>query len=65
MKFTLNIDTNNEALTDDDASSELARILRELSKGICEGTPDGTETRKLRDVNGNVVGEWTWDTTSD
>jgi hypothetical protein len=57
MKFTLEIKMNGQAFED---PSELARIIKEqvlnridISNKSCGGI-DG----KVRDINGNTVGQW-------
>jgi hypothetical protein len=57
MKFTLEINMSNNAFED---PSELARIIKEqvidridISNKSCGGI-DG----KVRDINGNTVGQW-------
>jgi len=56
MTITIKIDANNAAF-EDDASQEVARILRDLAKRI-EGHPHfgPGHDQALRDVNGNEVG---------
>ena len=54
MRFQLHIDTNNQALTDNDGDSELVRILL----GVTAEIDDGQIKGRLRDYNGNVVGRW-------
>ena len=50
--FTLSIETENEAFTND--GEEIARILKEVAIQLENGKEFGT----LRDVNGNKVGNW-------
>lgn len=52
--FTLTIETNGAAFSD---PSELARILRDLARDM-DGYGDVRDSGKLRDINGNAVGEW-------
>lgn len=52
--FTLKFETRNAAF-DDFPASESARILREIAQKIEEGQLSG----KIRDVNGNHVGNFT------
>lgn len=56
-QFTLKIDTDNSAF--EDVGTEIARILRELSKRIngtlCKG--GGDLEVMLKDHNGNKVGD--------
>jgi len=59
MTITIKISTGNAAF-EDDASQEVARILRELAKDM-DGHPHfgpGFDVA-LRDVNGNKVGHLT------
>jgi hypothetical protein len=60
MKFTLEINCDNAAFEDADGNDcaypEIARILRELSDKYDEGRYIGPVV-KLRDDNGNTVGE--------
>lgn len=55
-QITITINTSNEAF-ETHAEWELARILRELAKGIEGGSID--DDIKLRDINGNEVGQLT------
>jgi len=54
--FTLKIETDNAAFGDsaDEAGAEVARILRVVAGGMAAGNMSG----KLRDANGNTVGEY-------
>lgn len=54
MKATITIDMSNEAFADS-PHFELAKILHVLSKAIRDYK---INERKLRDSNGNVVGEF-------
>lgn len=54
MRFQLHIDTNNQALTDDNGDAELVRLLRHAADQI----DDGEVKARLLDYNGNVVGRW-------
>lgn len=60
-RFTLTIDCDNDAFSDDPAS-EIARILRDASRrvdahsGLCNG-----DTFHFRDSNGNIVGKAQYD----
>lgn len=51
-QVTITIAMDNAAF-DEEPASELARILRGAADGI---EADGNCDRKLRDINGNVVG---------
>lgn len=53
--FEVKIETDNAAF-EDDASTEIARILREVIARIAEGYRGGT----LADANGNRVGSFMW-----
>jgi hypothetical protein len=58
MRFTLTIEMDNAAF-DRSPGTELSRILRELnSKLYREHDIRPNESGKVRDVNGNTVGEW-------
>ena len=52
--FTLKINTDNAAF--EDAGPEVARILRDLARQI--ETEAGEASGRLRDLNGNTVGEY-------
>lgn len=59
MKFTLKIDMGNAAFEDAGNGIELARILREAAQKLYDmGEVVRGETDRLRDINGNTVGEW-------
>jgi len=58
-KFTLSIDCDNAAFGEDKAR-EVSRILFELAASISPGLMDDDDG-KLRDVNGNTVGRWSYD----
>ena len=51
--FTLSIETENEAFTNDE-SHEIARILKDLARQV----ENGKECGVLIDINGNKVGNW-------
>jgi hypothetical protein len=53
-KFSLSIALGNAAMQDHD---DIARVMDELSKTIHNGFP--RDSGKIRDDNGNTVGEWT------
>lgn len=60
MTFSLEIETDNAAFTDDPAA-ELGRILRELVDGWAgEGIGRPDDSGRLYDVNGNRVGSWSY-----
>lgn len=52
--FVLKIELGNAVMLDHD---DIARALAELSKTIHNGFPEASG--RVRDDNGNVVGEWT------
>ena len=55
-KFTLTITCDNAAFEDGGGETEVARILRETAERV----EDGTRTGNLLDINGNVVGSYTF-----
>lgn len=60
MRFKVTIDCDNAAFGDDPAI-EVARILRELSQEVDDGTPVPPRgAKRLHDFNGNRVGEAKW-----
>jgi hypothetical protein len=52
-QFSLTIDCDNAAFTEDYPGDEIARILRELAEKIEGGT---LQNIRLNDINGNFVG---------
>mgnify|MGYP007100042967 CR=1 FL=1 len=58
MRYTLTIDMDNAAFTDDgnDGQTELARILRDHADRIDRGQLPAGPTCVVRDLNGNDVG---------
>lgn len=57
MRFKLYINTDNEAFSDNQGG-EVSRILRDLADSLEEAALIGSDfTTKLRDYNGNTVGE--------
>lgn len=56
--FKLLIDSDDAAF-DEYPGTELARILRDVADLVDETEPDN-RWRKLRDVNGNHVGDFTY-----
>lgn len=58
--FKLTIKTDNAAFADD-PEAELARILADVAERVADGEMSG----KLRDANGNTVGEYSTDLRSD
>jgi len=56
MKFTLTIELGNEAMR---TRGHLAAKLKEVAKDVLSSPATvKNEGRKLRDINGNTVGEW-------
>lgn len=60
--FKLHFETDNEAFTDE-ASSEVARILRDLADKI-EGPAGRFYSAPVRDINGNRIGSVDFDATA-
>jgi hypothetical protein len=69
MRFTLTIKCDNAAFSDDGdddnrqtgnaaRAREIARILRDLAADMVHDTED--DGGKLRDINGNTVGSWSF-----
>jgi hypothetical protein len=64
MDCTIKINMDNAAFEGSDASVELARILRDLSKRVYASTLEQNDTDfhiPLMDINGNHVGDITID----
>ena len=58
--FHLEIDTSNAAFADDPAA-ELAHILKTTALQVeAYGLGLHLDWSKIRDLNGNTVGEWTY-----
>ncbi len=55
-KFTLKLKCDNAAFTDDEPMQEIGRILAVLGASMRNDLAE--PTGKLRDVNGNTVGEY-------
>ena len=53
--FNLNLETENDAFKRRPLA-EIARILRETADRVANGTDEG----KIRDLNGNTVGTFTY-----
>jgi hypothetical protein len=62
VSFTLKFDTDNAAFHD---PNEVSRILKEVANNaiirISEGPGGVTIDGTILDINGNAVGEWTYD----
>lgn len=57
MKLTIQIDMDNAAFAEDCNGAECARILRKLSNELGGSVLAPGQEVRLRDVNGNLVGE--------
>lgn len=57
MRFTLSIDTDNDAFHEGPEGAELSRLLRKVADEV--EAPHG-HTRSILDANGNRVGSWKW-----
>jgi hypothetical protein len=59
MKIKIDINTANAAFDGDNAGAEAARILRDLADRLeGSGTLARSDTKFLRDINGNTVGTY-------
>lgn len=59
MKFTLTIDLGNDAMqTSDDIGKALADISKTMRGDHTKVLHIEGQGAKIRDVNGNTVGEW-------
>lgn len=59
MRFTLVIDSDDDALSGDGRLRELATLLRDVAIWIEALAPiAGQQGRIVRDRNGNTVGRW-------
>lgn len=54
MKFTLEIETADDALYGADAHSELIRMVRDVADRLSRRQREG----RCRDTRGNLVGHW-------
>lgn len=57
-KFKLTLKCDNAAFQDDDPMQEIGRILAELGKLMLKDLAE--RTGKLRDANGDTVGEYAY-----
>ena len=62
FKITFNtenaaFDDNLQDFSEDNSTAEVARILAEVRTEVFSGRTQGI----VRDVNGNTVGEWSWE----
>lgn len=55
--MTVEIETDNEAFSDDARGHELARILRNIADKV-EGLGSHSDRGKAFDINGNSVARW-------
>ena len=58
MKFIIRIDLQNAAFADGNEGAELARILRKMADSIESAGEAPRCFEKVRDVNGNTVGQY-------
>lgn len=59
MRFTLEIESDGAALSEEGRGHELARILHAVADRVAESAEAGeADSGILRDVNGNRVGWW-------
>lgn len=54
--FKIQFETDNAAFQDDNFTFEVERILKEVTEKVNNGYTEGS----ILDVNGNVVGEFSW-----
>lgn len=52
--FKLSFKTGNDAFQDGNKEYEVSRILKELAEKVENGSDGG----KIKDINGNTIGEW-------
>jgi len=52
--FTLKFSTDNDAFQGYNKEYEITRILTEITEKVQNGYTEG----KIRDINGNTIGEW-------
>jgi len=55
MKFVLEINCDNAVFEENGKHNEVARILEKIAAAFVESH---TERGTLRDLNGNIVGQW-------
>lgn len=58
MKFTLSVDSENDALTGEFANHELANIVHTLSVKLADMPAGRSDSGIVKDVNGGTVGTW-------
>ena len=54
--FNIEFETKNAAFQDDNFTHEVKRILDEIADDVAEGITEGS----ILDINGDVVGQWSW-----
>lgn len=57
MKFVLQFDMDNDAFQPH-AAEECVRIMRAVAAGINDLSLLDKQPTRIRDVNGNAIGEW-------
>lgn len=60
VSFNLNIDTGNQAMTDD-PHFEMVRVLEDIQRTLIDGYDQGM----VLDTNGNRIGTWKIDLEED
>lgn len=55
--FSILIDLSNQAF---ESRAELARVLKQVAILIEHGHALPGDTGRIRDINGNTAGHWTW-----
>ncbi len=58
MILTIRIQCDNDAFSDGEGGSEIARIVRRFADEVDGQDMDGLTGDNLRDINGNKVGGW-------
>jgi hypothetical protein len=53
MKFEMSFDMDNAAFEDQPAT-EAGRIINQTARKLMNGETEG----KVRDINGNIIGQW-------
>jgi hypothetical protein len=56
VKFTLTIETGNDAFVGSDGPPSVVDALEEAAQKVSDGHTNGA----IRDYNGNAVGSWTF-----
>lgn len=55
--FELSFKAGNAAFEDGNKEYEVSRILKEIAEKVVNGSTGG----KIKDINGNTIGEWDLD----